>query len=132
VNLIFEQEAAREGCLWFLGAIGNTKGYVKGTSIDWHKVSSYTSYSSYQSTSGEDANSPNANPQFVNLGGTPPNFDITSASPAVNAGSASLSCSVGWCDPAGSSPNSIYGSTDFAGNARINGSGQINIGAYEQ
>ena len=110
----------------------STKGYVKGTSIDWHKVSDYTSYSNYQSTSGEDANSPNANPEFVDLGGTPPNFDITSASPAVNAGSTSLSCSVGWCDPAGSSPNSIYGSTDFAGNPRINTSGQINIGAYEQ
>src|SRR6267154_1161219 len=28
--------------------------------------------------------------------------------------------------------NQIYGSTDHAGNPRINGSGQINNGAYEQ
>jgi hypothetical protein len=105
-------------------------GYVKGTSIVWGGVSSYKSYAAYQSATGEDANSPNANPLFVNLGATPPDFDITAASPAVNAGSTSLSCSVGWCDPNGSSPNSIYGSTDFAGNPRTNGS-SINIGAYE-
>jgi hypothetical protein len=30
------------------------------------------------------------------------------------------------------SSTSIYGSTDYAGNPRINGSGQINIGAYEK
>ena len=108
----------------------STKGYVKGTSIDWHKVSNYTSYSNYQSTAKEDTDSPNANPLFVDLGGTPPDFDITSSSPAVSAGSLSLPCSVGWCDPAGSSPDSIYGSTDFAGNPRVNGS-SINIGAYQ-
>ena len=52
---------------------------------------------------------------------------IVSGSPAINAGSTSLSCSVGYCNGA-----SIYGSTDYAGNPRINSSGQINIGAYEQ
>ncbi|MGB9236651.1 MAG: Ig-like domain repeat protein, partial [Terriglobales bacterium] len=51
-------------------------------------------------------------------------------SPAVGAGSTSLSCSVGWCDPNGSSPSSIYGSTDFLGNPRTNGS-SIDIGAYQ-
>jgi len=105
-------------------------GYVKATSIDWAGVSSYKTYAAYQTTTGEDGNSPNANPLFVNVGATPPDLDITAASPAVNAGSTSLSCSVGWCDPAGSSPNSIYGSTDFAGNPRTNGS-NINIGAYQ-
>ena len=37
---------------------------------------------------------------------------------------------MGWCDPNGSSPDSIYGSTDFLGNPRTNGS-NIDIGAYE-
>ncbi|HZW91433.1 MAG TPA: hypothetical protein VFF64_00515 [Candidatus Eremiobacteraceae bacterium] len=73
-------------------------GYVKGTSIVWGGVSSYKSYSAYQSTSGEDADSPNANPLFVDLGATPPNLDITASSPTVNAGSTSLPCSVGYCN----------------------------------
>jgi len=106
----------------------STKGYVKGTSIDWGSKSNYTTYAAYQSGSGEDADSPNANPLFVNLGSTPPNLDVTTGSPAINAGSTSLTCSVGYCG----SGTSIYGSTDYAGNPRINGSGQINIGAYEQ
>jgi hypothetical protein len=93
-------------------------------------VSAYRNYAAYQSSTGEDADSPNANPLFVNLGATPADFDIAATSPAVNAGSASLSCSVGWCDPAGSSPNSIYGATDFVGNPRLNGAG-IDIGAYQ-
>lgn len=106
----------------------STAGYVQGTSIDWAGKSNYKTYAAYQSGSGEDANSPNANPDFVNLGSSPPNLDIQPNSPAINAGSTSLSCSVGYCG----SGNSIYGSTDFAGNPRINSSGQINIGAYEQ
>jgi hypothetical protein len=117
--------AALNWNLWY-----SAKGYVKGTSIDWAKVSSYGSYATFRSTTGEDADSANTNPLFVNLGATPPDFDVTAASPAVNAGSTSLSCSVGWCDPAGSSPGSIYGSVDFAGNARVNGS-SIDIGAYQ-
>jgi len=59
---------------------------------------------------------------------TPPDLDITANSPAVNAGSTSLSCSVGWCNS--ESPDSIYGSTDFLGNPRTSGS-NIDIGAYE-
>jgi hypothetical protein len=105
----------------------STKGYVKGTSIDWGAKYNYATYAAYQSGSGEDANSPNANPLFVSLSSTPPNLDVTAGSPAINAGSTSLTCSVGYCNGA-----SIYGSTDYAGNPRINGSGQINIGAYEQ
>jgi hypothetical protein len=106
----------------------STKGYVQGTSIDWGGKHNYATYAAYQSSSGEDANSPNANPLFVNLGSTPPNFDLTAGSPAINAGSTSLTCSVGYCG----SGSSIYGSADYAGNPRINLSGQINIGAYEQ
>lgn len=105
----------------------STAGYVQGTSITWGNKSSYKTYSAYQSTTGEDANSPNANPLFVNLSSTPPNLDIETNSPAVNAGSTSLSCSVGYCNSA-----TIYGKTDYAGNPRVNGSGEINIGAYEQ
>ena len=103
-------------------------GYVKGTSIVWAGTSSYKNYATYQSTAGEDADSPNANPLFVNLGATPPDFDISAGSPAVNAGSTSLPCSVGWCNS--NSPDSIYGSTDFLGNPRTNGT-DIDIGAYE-
>ena len=105
----------------------STAGYVEGTSITWAGKSTYKTYAAYQSGSGEDANSPNANPLFINLSSTPPNLDVASNSPAVNAGSTSLTCSVGHCNG-----TSIYGSTDYAGNPRINGSGQINIGAYEQ
>jgi hypothetical protein len=106
----------------------STTGYVSGTSIDWAGKSNYATYAAYQSGSGEDANSPFARPLFINPTSTPPNFDIASTSPAVNAGSTSLTCSVGYCG----SGSSIYGSSDYAGNPRINGNGQINIGAYEQ
>jgi hypothetical protein len=105
----------------------STAGYVQGTSIDWGGKSNYKTYAAYQSGSGEDADSPNANPLYLDLSSTPPNLDLASNSPAVNAGSTSLTCSVGYCNG-----TSIYGSTDYAGNPRINGSGQINIGAYEQ
>jgi len=108
----------------------SAEGYVKGTSIWWGDKNSYTSFSNWQTSSGEDANSLDTNPLFVDLEGTPPNFDTEPSSPAVDAGSTSLSCSVGWCDPNGSSPGSIYGSTDFLGNTRTNGS-NIDIGAYE-
>jgi hypothetical protein len=105
-------------------------GYVEGTSIWWGNVSSYTSFSNWQTNSGEDANSVNADPLFVNLGSAPPNFDTLPSSPTVAAGSTSLPCSVGWCDPTGNSPDSIYGTTDFLGNPRTNGL-NIDIGAYE-
>jgi hypothetical protein len=104
--------------------------YVEGTSILWGGASNFTSFTNYQATTGEDANSVNADPQFAGLNDTPPNFDTDLTSPAIGAGSASLPCSVGWCDPNGSSPDSIYGSTDFLGNPRTTGS-SIDIGAYQ-
>jgi hypothetical protein len=107
-------------------------GYVEGTSIWWGNANTYTSFSNWQSSSGEDASSMNADPMFVDLAGTPPNFDTLPSSPAVGAGSTSLSCDVGWCDPNGSSPDSIYGSTDFLGNPRTSGANnEIDIGAYQ-
>ncbi|MGA3088479.1 MAG: Ig-like domain repeat protein [Terriglobales bacterium] len=108
----------------------STAGYLEGTSILWADVSSYPSFSEWQNSSGEDANSLHTDPLFVNLGATPPDFDTLPSSPAVGAGSTGLSCGVGWCDPEGSSPDSIYGSTDFLGSPRMNGS-NIDIGAYQ-
>src|ERR1700722_13843073 len=103
----------------------STKGYVKGTSIDWGAKYNYATYAAYQTGSGEDTNSPNANPLFDSL--TTPNFDLQSGSPAINAGSTNLTCSAGYCNG-----SSIYGSSDYAGNPRINANGKNNIGAYEQ
>jgi hypothetical protein len=105
-------------------------GYVKGTSITWADVNNYSSFGDFQSTTGEDESSLNADPAFESLTSTPANFDITAASPAVNHGGTELSCAIGWCDPNGSSPDSIYGATDFLGNPRMN-NGAINMGAYE-
>jgi hypothetical protein len=105
-------------------------GYQEGTSISWAGVNSYESFAKWQSISGEDANSQNTNPLFVNLEGTPPDFTTIPSSPTVGAGSARLPCSVGWCDPDGNSPDSIYGRTDFLGNPRTHGS-KIDIGAFE-
>ena len=73
----------------------STKGYVQGTSITWGKKSNYKTYAAYQSSSGEDTNSPNANPLYDNLTSNPPNLDVASTSPAVNAGSTALTCSAG-------------------------------------
>jgi hypothetical protein len=105
-------------------------GYQEGTSILWGDVSRYTSFANWQRATGEDAESLSADPLFVDLGDTPPNFDTTPSSPAVGAGGTSLTCSVGWCDPNGSSPHSIYGSTDLLGDPRMT-NGSIDIGAYQ-
>jgi len=105
-------------------------GYVKGTSIWWGGASNYTNFADWQSSSGEDADSLNIDPQFFGLGDTPPDFDTLPSSPAVGAGSTSISCKIGWCDPNGSSPDSIYGSTDYLRNPRTSAS-KIDIGAYE-
>ena len=105
----------------------STSGYLEGTSILWEDVSSYTSFANWQSTSGEDADSLNTDPLFVDLGATPPNFDLSPSSPAVGAGGTSLTCSNGWC---GNSAGPIYGGTDFLGNPRRT-DGKIDIGAYQ-
>ena len=77
----------------------------------------YTGYSTYLSKTGNDSHSPPfLNPEFVSLA-SPPNLDVQSTSPAVNAGT-NLGAS-------------IVGTVDFAGNPRTQG-GAINIGAYEK
>ncbi|MGB7436355.1 MAG: putative Ig domain-containing protein [Candidatus Acidiferrum sp.] len=75
----------------------------------------YTGFSSYQSGSGQDSHSQYANPLFVSLG-TPPNLQVQSTSPAINAGT-----DLG---------STIVGTLDYAGNARVQGT-SIDIGAYE-
>ena len=96
----------------------------------------YTSFASYQSGSGQDKNSVFAKPDYLTVptctstveSGPPtpittcsptPNFDIPTSSPAENTGNASLG-------------SADFGTVDFNGNPRVNSSGQINIGAYEQ
>jgi hypothetical protein len=106
-------------------------GYAKSQSIDWAHTSSFATFAAYQSASGEDASSlGGVNPQVGGVSSVPYDLDIASSSPARSAGSTSLSCNVGWCDPNGNSPHSIYGATDFLGNPRTSGS-SINIGAYQ-
>jgi hypothetical protein len=77
-----------------------------------------TGFSNYRAASGQDAHSPFADPQFDNISTLPPNLDVLSTSPALNAGT-------------NFGVNTV-GVLDFAGNPRVNGSGRINIGAYEQ
>jgi hypothetical protein len=87
------------------------------SSWDW-QGKFITGYSSYQAASGQDANSPFSDPQFLNISSMPPNLDVASTSPAVKAG-----INLG---------SSVVGILDYAGNPRVNANGQINIGAYEQ
>lgn len=96
----------------------------------------YTSFASYQSGSGQENNSVFANPAYLTVPTctstqhsspptpittcTPtPNFDISTSSPAENTGNASLG-------------SADFGTVDFNGNPRVNSSGQINMGAFEQ
>ncbi len=94
----------------------NTVG-AAGSLWDW-QGKGVTGFSTYQSTSGQDAHSKFADPLYVNVTTSPYNFDVSSGSPAINSGT-NLGVNV-------------IGVLDYAGNPRVNGSGQINIGAYEQ
>ncbi len=97
---------------------------------------SYSTFASYQSATGQDAKSFFANPEYVTVptctstkeSAAPspitacsptPNLDLTAGSPAINTGNAALG-------------SADFGTVDFNGNARVNSSGQINIGAFEQ
>jgi hypothetical protein len=85
--------------------------------FDW-QAKSISGFASFQTTSGQDTHGKFADPLYVNITTTPYNFDVSSGSPAVNAGT-NLGVNV-------------VGVLDYAGNPRLNSSGQINIGAYEQ
>ena len=93
----------------------NTAG---ATSLfDW-QGKSLSGFPAYQSASAQDVHGRFADPLYVNVTTTPYNFDLASGSPGLNAGT-----NLG--------VNTV-GVLDYAGNARVNGSGQINMGAYEQ
>lgn len=85
--------------------------------FDW-QGKTINGFSAYQTTSGQEAHSKFADPLYVNTTNTPYNFDLASGSPAINAGT-----NLG--------VNTV-GVLDYAGNQRVNASGQINMGAYEQ
>jgi hypothetical protein len=77
----------------------------------------YTGYNTYRKKTGLDANSPPfSNPEFLSTG-NPPDLDIQSGSPAINAGT-----DLG---------EGVVGTVDFAGDPRVE-NGEINIGAYQQ
>jgi Right handed beta helix region len=126
-------------------------GYVSGSGVtsnynDFYTTSStttfelngksYSSFATYQSKTGQDANSVFANPDYLtsttctstkeSSPPTPittcsptPDFDIPTRSPAENTGNATLG-------------SADYGTVDFNGNPRVNSEGQINVGAFEQ
>lgn len=90
---------------------------ASGALYDW-QGKSITGFSAYKTASGQEAHSQFADPLYANITTQPYNFDLASGSPAVNTGT-----NLG--------VNTV-GVLDYAGNARVNGSGQINVGAYEQ
>lgn len=94
---------------------GNWQWNGSGSSED------YSTFSSYQKASGNDAHSIFANPLYGQLptlqAPTTGNFQLQAGSPAIDVGNAQLS-------PA------PYGAVDFGGNPRIV-NGKIDMGAYE-
>jgi hypothetical protein len=90
---------------------------ISGGLFDW-QGKTLTGFSAYKTASAQDAHSQFADPLYVNILTSPYNFDLQSGSPAINAGT-----NLG--------VNTV-GVLDYAGNPRVNGSGQINLGAYEQ
>jgi hypothetical protein len=85
------------------------------TVFQWDGVH-YTGFAKYQAGTGQDAQTGFADPLFLST--TLPNLDLQAGSPALLAG-VDLGAA-------------IVGNVDFAGNPRINGNGQISIGALQQ
>lgn len=85
--------------------------------FDW-QGKTINGFAAYQTASAQDSHGKFADPLYVNLATTPYNFDLASGSPAINSGT-----NLG--------VNTV-GVLDYAGHPRVNGSGQINMGAYEQ
>jgi hypothetical protein len=90
---------------------------ISGGLFNW-QGKNLTGFSAYKTASSQDAHSQFADPLYVNVTTPPYNFDLQSGSPALNAGT-----NLG--------VNTV-GVLDYAGNPRVNGNGQINLGAYEQ
>jgi len=111
-NLYYAPSSSENWCWNYNGNSGNC-----GTT--------YTTFSSYQSGTGQDGNSQFANPLFVNTNATPPaslpNLNVQSGSPALGKGNIL-------------SPASLMGSFDVTGvTPRILVSNDtIDVGAYEQ
>jgi len=80
----------------------------------WNGVT-YTGFSSYRSSTGQDAHSKFADPQFLNP--STPDLHVRPSSPAANAG---INLGV-----------AIEGTKDYAGNPRVQRK-NIDMGAYEQ
>ncbi len=111
--------------------------YTTGTTTTFelnHK--SYATFAAYQAATQQDLNSVFANPGYIttptctttkeSAPPTPittcsptPNLDLSAGSPALNTGNAALG-------------SAAFGVVDFNGNPRVNASGEINMGAYEQ
>jgi len=112
----------------------------------------YSSFASYQSATGQDEDSTFANPQYDSLpacsatgmtptGGfssataasctTAANLDIPSSSPAANKGNTTLGSPSGSGYSSYETSEPFVGTVDFNSNPRVNSSGTINIGAYE-
>jgi hypothetical protein len=88
-----------------------------GALFDW-QAKSLAGFSAYRTSSGQESHSQFADPLFANITTAPYNFDLASGSPAINA--------------ATNLGVNTVGVLDYAGNPRVNSSGQVNIGAYEQ
>jgi hypothetical protein len=85
-----------------------------GSSWTWNGTE-YGSLAAYRAGSLQDAHSPFADPQFLDLAA--PDLRVAAGSAAIDAGS----------EPA----NGLAGAVDFAGNPRVDGAA-IDIGAYER
>ncbi len=128
--------------------------YTTASSMEWdYNGTAYSTFASYQTASKMETHSKFANPGYTTLptcsstytpiGGYTPastaytcsalgNTDLTSSSPALNTGNTALGTPSGSSWSAYQLSEPYVGSTDFNGNPRVNASGQINMGAYEQ
>jgi len=100
---------------YFSSLTSSASNWTWATSTAVINYTGFAGASSWQST-GNDLNSLYADPLFMSL--TTPDLRVSASSPAVNTGNTSLGASV-------------FGTADFAGNARVQGA-NIDIGAYEQ
>jgi chitodextrinase len=113
----------------------------------------YSSFAAYRSGTGQDEDSIFANPDFDALptctadGTIPPggfssamastcttaaNLDLRRESPATNVGDSTLGTPSGSGYSKYERSQPFVGSVDFDNNPRVNSSGEINIGAYEE